>query len=128
MTEHAHKECPYVSCGSSDAFSYNSEKGIGKCHACNEGYPSRREMYPWAKDKYPTKERDNMNVTEFTPKRIESVSDGRHLPHRGILQSTMQDFNVLTYDDRQEYVYPSGGIKVRNLEEKAFYAKKWFQR
>ena len=127
MTEHAHKECPYVSCGSSDAFSYNSEKGIGKCHACNEGYPSRREMYPWAKDKYPTKERDNMNVTEFTPKRIESASEGRHIPLRGILQNTMQDFNVLTYDDRQEYVYPSGGIKVRNLEEKAFYAKGGFK-
>ncbi len=39
----------------------------------------------------------------------------------------MRDYNVLTYDDRQEYVYPSGGIKVRNLEEKAFYAKNGFK-
>ena len=39
----------------------------------------------------------------------------------------MVDYNVLTYDDRQEYIYPSGGIKVRKLDEKAFYAKDGFK-
>jgi twinkle protein len=39
----------------------------------------------------------------------------------------MRDYNVMTYDDRQEYVYPSGGIKVRNLDQKAFYAKDGFK-
>ena len=39
----------------------------------------------------------------------------------------MKDYNVLTYDDRQEYIYPSGGIKVRKLDEKAFYAKDGFK-
>ena len=48
-------------------------------------------------------------------------------PLRGIHASTMQDYNVLTYDDRQEYIYPSGGIKVRKLDEKAFYAKDGFK-
>ena len=119
--------CPYVSCGSSDAFSYNTE-GFGKCHSCDSGYPSRQEMHTWAKDKYPTKkESDYMNVTEFTPKRIEDRSEGEHTPLRGILRNTMVDYNVLTYDDRQEYIYPSGGIKVRKLDEKAFYAKDGFK-
>jgi twinkle protein len=127
MPDIIHKPCPFVSCGSSDAFSYHTEKKVGKCHSCGESYPSRQETYEWAEQSYPKKERDSMNVTEFTPKRIESISDGRHLPLRGILQSTMQDFNVLTYDDRQEYVYPSGGIKVRKLEEKSFYAKDGFK-
>jgi twinkle protein len=39
----------------------------------------------------------------------------------------MKSYNVLTFDDRQEYVYPSGGIKVRRLQEKAFYAKNGFK-
>ena len=43
------------------------------------------------------------------------------------MQGTMQDYNVITYDDRQEYIYPSGGIKVRKLGEKAFYAKDGFK-
>ena len=119
--------CPYVSCGSSDAFSYNTE-GFGKCHSCGKGYPSREETYDWAKDKYPTnKESNYMNVTEFTPKRIEDRSEGEHTPLRGIMLGTMKDYNVLTYDDRQEYIYPSGGIKVRKLSDKAFYAKDGFK-
>ena len=123
-----HQPCPYVSCGSSNAFSYNT-KGFGKCHSCGSGYPSRQEMHPWAKDKYPTikNESDYMNVTEFTPKRIEDRSEGQHTPLRGILRDTMIGYNVLTYNDRQEYIYPSGGIKVRKLDEKAFYAKDGFK-
>lgn len=127
MTDVIHQPCPYVSCGSSNAFSYNTG-GFGKCHSCGEGYPSKYPMHDWAKEKYPIKGKDDsMNVTSFTPKRIESQSEGRYLPLRGIMQNTMQDYNVLTYDDRQEYVYPSGGIKVRNLEEKGFYAKAGFK-
>jgi len=85
-------------------------------------------MHTWAKDKYPTKkESDYMNVTEFTPKRIEDRSEGDYTPLRGIMLGTMKDYNVLTYDDRQEYIYPSGGIKVRKLDEKSFYAKDGFK-
>ena len=113
-----HQPCPYVSCGSSDAFSFNKAKGCGKCHACDQSYPSRGETYDWAKDKYPTVERGE--VMTFTPKRIETAGDGRYTPLRGINARTMEDFNVKTYDGRQEYVYPSGGIKVRTLHEKGF--------
>jgi twinkle protein len=85
-------------------------------------------MHTWAKDKYPTKkESEYMNVTEFTPKRIEDRSEGDYTPLRGIMLGTMKDYNVLTYNDRQEYIYPSGGIKVRKLDEKAFYAKDGFK-
>ena len=124
MSEIGHQPCPMVSCGSSDAFSWNTE-GFGKCHACNQGYPTKRETFSWAKEKYPVG--DKMAVAEFTPKRIESPTEGRYLAMRGITASTMEDFKVYTYEDRQEYVYPSGGIKVRRLDEKAFYAKAGFK-
>jgi twinkle protein len=126
MSEITHQECPFVSCGSSDAFSWNTN-GFGKCHACGEGYPSKREVFDWAKDKYQTLKGESMTVTSFTPKKIEDTSSGRHVDMRGIQSKTMQDFNVLTYQDRQEYIYPSGGIKVRTLPEKGFYAKNGFK-
>jgi len=124
MAELAHQPCPFVSCGSSDAFSWNTN-GYGRCHGCDSGYPSRKETFSWAKEKYPVGEK--MTVAEFTPKRIEAPSQGRYLGMRGITPSTMEDFKVYTYEDRQEYVYPSGGIKVRRLDEKAFYAKNGFK-
>lgn len=58
MTERTHQPCPYPVCGSSDAFSFNEEKGVGKCHSCGESYPSSRVTYDWAKEEYPVKERD----------------------------------------------------------------------
>jgi replicative DNA helicase/5S rRNA maturation endonuclease (ribonuclease M5) len=39
----------------------------------------------------------------------------------------MEDYGVLTYGDQQEYVYPSGGKKVRTLSEKKFFAKDGFK-
>lgn len=36
MSELAHLPCPM--CDSSDAFSYNTEKGVGKCFSCGKGY------------------------------------------------------------------------------------------
>jgi len=128
MQEIAHQPCPYPACGSSDAFSYNAG-GYGKCHACNRSYPSREEVYDWASDKYPTKK--GATVTDvfetYTPKRIDTPDSGKYEGMRGITAQTMQDYNVKTYSDRQEYVYPSGGIKVRALPEKAFYAKNGFK-
>ena len=128
MSEHAHQPCPFTSCGSSDAFSWNTD-GFGKCHACSNGYPSKRETFDWAQDKYPVSGNKDysMSATNFTPKLIEDISDGSYVNMRGINSKTMEDYGVLTYDDRQEYVYPSGGIKVRKLDEKGFYAKAGFK-
>ena len=124
MSETAHQPCPYPSCGSSDAFSYNSN-GFGKCHACDRSYPSREQTFDWAKEKY------SVQVIEqdFTPKavRSESPDSGNWVEMRGIKPLTMEKFVVKTFSDRQEYVYPSGGIKVRRLDEKQFYAKNGFK-
>ena len=60
MPDIIHKPCPFVACGSSDAFSYHTEKRVGKCHSCGGSYPSREETYDWAEDSYPKRERDSM--------------------------------------------------------------------
>jgi len=143
MSDKGGLPCPYVSCGSRNAFSFNTD-GYGKCHssACGRSYPSRDEMFSWAKEKYPTaKGKDYM---DYTPKDIKTVpesyftesSEGKFVAHRGITADTMKVFNVLTYDKRtyltkngkeftlknaHEYVYPSGGVQSRLLEEKQFY-------
>jgi twinkle protein len=122
-----HQPCPYVDCGSSDAFSYETELMIGKCHSCESAYPSKKATFSWAKEIYPTKGVNNMGVVDYTPKRIEQAGNGKFVAMRGITERTMEDFGVLTYDDRQEYVYPSGGKKVRTLREKGFYAKDGFK-
>jgi len=129
MTEITHQPCPFVSCASSDAFSWNPDKGTGRCHSCGEGYPSRERTFDWAKQQYKVGEfmDGRLSTMSYTPKMIESSSAGQHLAMRGLTVATMKEFNVLTYDDRQEYVYPSGGIKVRRLDEKAFYAKNGFK-
>jgi len=55
MTEITHKPCPFVACGSSDAFAYNVDKMTGHCKSCNRGYPSREDKFEWAEESYPTK-------------------------------------------------------------------------
>ena len=127
--EISHQPCPYVDCGSSNAFSYNDEKMVGKCHSCGQPYPSKLETHGWAAGRYPTNRNKEYDVLSFTPKavRAESPSSGKWTEMRGINRSTMEQFNVLTFDDRQEYIYPSGGIKVRRLDEKQFYAKNGFK-
>lgn len=59
MTETPHQPCPYTACGSSDAFSWNAELQVGKCHSCSRGYPSKDEMFPWAKSTYPYKDKSH---------------------------------------------------------------------
>ena len=124
-----HQPCPYVSCSSSDAFKYWVDDKNGYCHVCQAKYPQDKgELYPWAEEKYPTKKGSDV-VMSFTPKAIkpESPDGGNWVEMRSIRPLTMEKFNVKTYQDRQEYVYPSGGIKVRTLEDKGFYAKNNFK-
>ena len=129
MAEHGRLPCPFPSCGSSDAFCWNDVKLTGHCKSCDEGYPSKENQFDWARDKYPLSENKEyrMAITNFTPKLIEDVSGGSYVNMRSINSRTMEDYGVLTYTDRQEYVYPSGGIKVRTLGEKGFYAKNNFK-
>jgi twinkle protein len=102
----------------------------GKCHSCHRGYPNRDEKYDWAEEEYPTR--------GFTPKAIEEElpvfddvvdkkESGKFVASRGITSNVMEFYGVKTYgEDRQEYPYPSGGIKVRKFP-KEFYAKNGFR-
>ena len=121
MEEKKHQPCPYVACQSSDAFCYNTG-GYGKCHSCDRAYPSKDKMFEWAKEAYPTKYGET--VVEISKP---DLSSGKYVSMRGITRETMQDFNVLTYGDKQEYIYPSGGIKVRCISDKKFYTREGFK-
>jgi twinkle protein len=125
MSDRSGLRCPYVSCGSSDAFSFNSE-GFGLCHSCGNGYPSNKGKFDWVNEEYPTKGKDMSE--EFTPKKVvvEDKGKGAYLNYRSINSKTMQEYDVKTFNDRQEYIYPSGGTKVRKLPIKGFYAKNGF--
>ena len=128
MSEKGHGPCPYVDCGSSDAFSYNSDKMVGKCHSCSRGYPSKDTMHPWAKEKYPTMEKDGFdNLRSMVSSQPTSMSQKTYKEMRGITAKTMEEFDVVTDDFTQEYTYPSGGKKVRMLADKKFFTKDGFK-
>lgn len=133
MTNVPHQPCPYVSCGSSDAFSYNTG-GFGRCHSCERSFPSGEPTFEWAGLRYPTKGlktisgNRNYKEEEF-PSIMEEpkvTTEGKYTSCRGITESTMKHYGVLTYGDRQEYPYPSGGLKVRKMP-KDFFAKNGFK-
>ena len=131
-----HKPCPYTACGSSDAFSYSPDKMVGKCHSCGVGYPSNKPKFDWAQERYPTE--NNGYVESFdsqtaTPDNPAPTGNWDYRSLRGITSVTMEMFNVKTLANKagqvlqQEYIYPSGGIKIRNLTKKAFRAKDFRQ-
>ena len=58
MAEHPQQPCPFETCGSSDAFSWNDE-GYGKCHSCSRAYPSKGmpKVFDWVSERYKTMEK-----------------------------------------------------------------------
>ena len=97
--EIAHQPCPYVECGSSDAFSFNT-KGYGKCHSCHRSYPSKYQKFQWAAEKYPVPQGTTMTSNvNYISERIETNQKGSYTAMRGISQKTMEDYGVLTYPD-----------------------------
>lgn len=136
MTERIHLPCPDTQgCGSSDAYSFNDTKGQGFCHACMlKTWVYKGVLRGKRGNKGETMEFNSGEATEgpsvieesdgFTPKNISSKAvGGQYTPLRGITTATMEKFGVKTYgEDKQEYVYPSGGIKTRYLKEKGFSA------
>ena len=112
--EQTHLPCPHSGCGSTDAFSWNSEKSVGKCFSCGVGYPIKGGQYfEWAQDKYPLPSLDN------GPARVAEVS------YRGVSADTFARYGVVTKVNsgnvvvEQRYKYPSGNEKVRR-EPKSF--------
>ena len=116
MVNVPHQPCPY--CESSDAFNYDKDKNVYNCFKCNK------------KGRYSDLDSSNKvidyvaNNTSYVPK---NLVEGKYIPLRGITQKTMEEFGVLTYGDQQEYIYPSGGKKVRTLAEKKFFARDGFK-
>jgi twinkle protein len=127
MTEAIHLPCPDEhECGSSDAYSWNSTKGQGYCHACElKTWLHDDEL--WAKRgsgkgyKLGTNNSAVQVVEDFVPKGVKE-SNGSFVGLRGITSTTMEKFNVKTDGDKQHYIYPSGGIKTRYISTKDFSA------
>ena len=136
MTWRSHLACPYEDCGSTDAFSYNTDSQAGRCHSCERLYPRCKDRkLDWASDEYPTdmqtqggwEVQTQANVTQIKPDPIEILTPV-YRTVRSISDSTMKFYGVKTYVDaqgkeiKQDYVYPSGGIKTRFFP-KEFRAK-----
>ena len=125
--------CPFTGCGSSDAFSWETEKQIGKCFSCDTSYPSKGMVCEdWAAEKYPLKndrkKMDDMTLRSSNNDMFTVVdntnSDGlEYKPYRGISAATMEFFGVKTNDHKQVYPYPNGTNKVRVLPKNFDYNK-----
>jgi len=128
MSEAIHLPCVDTEeCGSSDAYSWNSSKNQGYCHACElKTWLHNDEI--WAKRgsgkgyKLGTNDSTVVVVEDFTPKGIKEPTGGKFVGMRGITSTTMEKFNVKTDGDKQHYVYPSGGTKTRYISTKEFSA------
>jgi len=126
LSETSHLPCPFISCGSSDAFGFNHTKGVGYCHSCGTGYPSRQPTYEWAATEYPIKSNYRNNEV------IEDSMKKEYRDHRSITSRTMQFYDVLTDVDetgkehRHTYKYSDGKNKYRVLP-KTFNADAGFK-
>lgn len=124
----SHKECPYEACGSTDAFSYNTESCSGRCHSCERKYPRTKDTkFEWAAETYPVmgqeQEKDDWDMNQQQQTNIKPVPTEILTPVyrtvRSISEQTMRYYGVKTFLDsngkevKQEYPYPSGGIKTR---------------
>lgn len=125
MTEISRQPCPHVDCGSSDAFSWNTEKLVGICYSCGTPYPAKgMEVFDWASQKYPLKngkkgDQAQSQGDSWVDDGTTSTDGGYYHPLRGILRGTMEFYNCVTYNDESGqphnhvYVYPDGGTKTR---------------
>lgn len=131
MTELNHLECPFPSCGSSDAFAYDSTKKVGYCHSCGESYPHKKMVvFDWAKDSYPLNALQTKDKKKEDMETVNVAGKGDFIEHRGILTRAMETYNCITYFDtegnpvKHTYTYPDGGTKTR-VFPKEFYANKF---
>lgn len=118
MVNVTHQPCPL--CNSTDAFTYDKEKNAYRCFSCDKRGRYDKLDKGMIEDTFVATNNNN----NYTPK---NLVDGKYVAMRGITNKTMEEFNVLTYGDQQEYIYPSGGKKVRTLSEKKFFAKDGFK-
>jgi twinkle protein len=127
MSDITHQPCPYEDCGSSDAFSYSTNKKVGMCYSCGKAYPSNKmKLLSWADEAYPLKnayvkpEGDDMaNVVKIKSDNTDYTQSFK--AQRGISAKTMEFYNVPTFTDsdgnavKHTYHYPNGTSKTRGL-------------
>lgn len=119
MTNVPHQPCPM--CNSSDAFTYYPEDRSGWCFSCQTRYPQKGKRYPQdVLERYPVDNYSGWDAPTPTRDKLPDTNY-RFLPTRGVTQQTMEFYGVKTLINRegkpiqQEYVYPSGGKKIRKL-------------
>ena len=119
--EKPHKPCPYSDCGSSDAFSWNSE-GYGKCHSCGKSYPGKGDTFEWAESEYPVAKRKETRVNiEIDSTTYEGI--------RGLDSDVAQLYGIQRQLDaggewvRDAFKYPSN-VKYRTPDKKFFWKNK----
>lgn len=118
MSDLTHEPCPYVDCGSTDAFSWN-EEGYGFCHSggCNRSYPMKNmpEVFDWAREVYPLKEKIDAKKVKPTKSTFTDI--------RGLDEDVarLYSIQVQTLDDgtpvRYAFKYPST-VKYRDYNDK----------
>jgi len=121
MTNIVHQPCPFTDCGSSDAFSYNEEKHIGKCHSCGSGYPSNKPMFDWALSTYPPPEKKvSVQQREVASVSYEGVRDidPEVAKIYGIQLQLDADGNPVRYAFKHKAT-----TKYRGYDEKVFWVK-----
>ena len=116
MSDNPHLACPFVDCGSSDAFNWNDD-GYGHCHSCSESYPSKGmgETFDWAKKEYPLKTMINpktAEITGFTYKGIRGLDE--EVAKLYGIQVQMSNGEPIRY----AYKYPHT-VKYRDYNNKA---------
>ena len=121
MPEISHIKCPDTdNCGSSDGYSFNTDKSVGYCHVCQSTFFDQHEPLK-RKDNNMT---NNSNVVSYEDRGAPQAK-GEYLTYRGVGSKTMEFYGVQSFLDeggnlrKQEYVYPSGGKKIR-YEPKSF--------
>ena len=121
MSEIAHQPCPFPACGSSDAFSFNDDKGIGLCHSCGESYPSKNKTFDWAKSAYPPPEK-KVNVKQI-PVVSSTYEDIRGLdPEVAKIYGIQKQLDADGVPVRFAFKHKAN-IKYRGVEEKVFWTK-----
>ena len=135
MEELSHKPCPHPDCSSTDAFSYNPNKGVGYCHSCSMPYPQKGVTYDEGfLSEYPTPNHQELEGIGYMPKtNVVSMSTAKvYRADRGITEDTMKTYGVETSVNSegvsldQIYPYPNGGRKIRTLP-KTFKADRGFK-
>lgn len=121
MSDITHQPCPYIHCGSSDAFSYKEDECVGYCHSCGTKYPSNKPTFPWAEKEYPKPEKKvDVKQREVSKTTYEGIRDldAEIAKIYGIQLQLDSDGKPVRY----AFKHPEN-VKYRGYDEKVFWTK-----